>query len=140
MKQTFLALALLSIPFILLFIISVTQNVPQPGVVSVYGFSFFGGFIGTIIMGQTFKTLPFIVWMHITNPGKLPEIMPKDLFNERCVKGQMFLYLSGYLLFLSGLLTKQLLFLYSGSCLMTIAAAWYLVHVLFIIKKFSRND
>ncbi len=139
MKQTFLALSLLSIPFILLFVISLSNGNIAPNLATAYGFSFFGGFISTIIMGQTFKTLPFIVWMHITRPDQLPELMPKDLFREHWVKGQMIFYLPGILIFLSGILWKQSCLLYTGAGFMTIAAVWYLLHVLLIIKKLRRH-
>jgi uncharacterized membrane protein len=139
MKQTFVALLLLSLPFMLLAIIGVLKNSLQPNLVVAYGFSFLGGFISTIIMGQTFKTLPFIVWMHITRQDKLPELMPKDLYHESWVKVQMLMYLPGFLLFLSGILFKQLFLLYAGAGLMTVAAALYFVHVLLVIKNLQRD-
>lgn len=134
MKQTLLALALLSLPFLIAFLL-LTQTPIQPQTAMAYGFAFFGGFISVIIMGQTFKTLPFIVWMHITRQDLLPEIFPKDLFNERAVQIQMLLYLPGFLLFLTGIFTRQIILLYAGSGLMTIAACWYCIHVFYVIHK-----
>jgi len=135
MKQTFLALLLLSVPFLLLLAILFLKEDIAPNVATAYGFSFFAGIISVIIMGQTFKTLPFIVWMHIAEPDNLPELLPKDLFHETWVKWQMLIYLPGFLSFLSGILFKQLSLLYVGSGLMTIAAVWYCLHVCLIIKK-----
>ncbi|HRO41572.1 MAG TPA: hypothetical protein PL009_01965 [Flavipsychrobacter sp.] len=135
MKQTFLALFLLSIPFLLLLFILFAGNKIPVQVFTAYGFAYFFGFISVIIMAQTFKTLPFIVWMHIQKPNQLPELMPKDLFNERWVKWQMLLYLPGFLLFLAGILLQHVLLLYSGSVLMIVAAAFYCFHVFRMLLK-----
>jgi hypothetical protein len=139
MKQTFIALFLVSLPFVLLLLMLMATGETAPNIVTAYGFTFFGGFISTIIMGQTFKTLPFIVWMHITKPSTLPQVMPKDLFNEKWVKGQMFVFLPGYLIFLGGVLLKLILLIYSGAALMVIASAWYFIHVVQIIKKLKNG-
>lgn len=139
MKQTFIALILLSLPFILLICVEIAKGGMPVNLVTAYGFSFFGGFISTIILGQTFKTLPFIVWMHITRTDQLPELMPKDLFNESWVKGQMMLYLPGFLMFLAGILIKSVALLYAGAAITVVASGWYLVHVLFIVKRQKRK-
>jgi hypothetical protein len=135
MKQTFLALLLMLLPFLLLVIILASGNSLPPNFTSAYGFAFFGGFVSVLIMGQTFKTLPFIIWMHLTRPDKLPDLLPKDLFNERWVKGQMFIYLPGFLLFLTGLLLQFISLIYAGSVLMATGAGWYLLHVLLLVSK-----
>ena len=135
MKQTFVALFLIIVPFALLAIQFIAGRHVAPNIVVAYGISFFAGFISTMIMGQTFKTLPFIVWMHITRPDKLPELLPKDLFKERLVKWQMIIFLLGYLFLLSGILTTTVWANYTGAILMTIAAVIYFLHVLFVIRK-----
>lgn len=135
MKQTFIALLLISVPFVLLLLILLIRPEVNPEFITAFGFAFFGGFISTLIMGQTFKTLPFIVWMHITQPHTLPELMPKDLFNEKWVKGQMLVFLPGYMLFLTGILLRQALLIHAGAIVMIISSAWYFLHVVLIIKK-----
>lgn len=138
MKQTFVALVCMSFPFLLLLAVLYIKDDVAYNITTAYGFSFFAGFISTIIMGQTFKTLPFIVWMHITHPNALPEFLPKDLFKESWVKWQMFLYLPGFLSFLTGILVKQEVFIYAGATLMIIASAWYCLHVILIVNKLKR--
>lgn len=135
MKQTMLSLALTSIPFLLLFVAFFVNNKTSIPVVLAYGFSFFGGFISTIIMGQTFKTLPYIVWMHLNKPDKLPDILPKDLYRERWVKWQMRLYLPGFLTFLTGIITQYGALLYLGGALMFLAACLYCLHVFLILNR-----
>ena len=135
MKQTMLSLVLTSIPFLLLFVAFFVSNKTSIPVVLAYGFSFFGGFISTIIMGQTFKTLPYIVWMHLNKPDKLPDILPKDLYRERWVKWQMRLYLPGFLTFLTGIITQYGALLYLGGALMFLAACLYCLHVFLILNR-----
>lgn len=135
MKQTLLALGLLSVPFVLLLTLLLVRADMPVHFFTAYVFAFFFGFISVIIMGQTFKTLPFIVWMHIQKPDQLPERMPKDLFNEHWVKWQMFFYLPGFLSFLLGCLLTSVALMYAGSALMIFASGWYCLHVFFIISK-----
>lgn len=140
MKQTILALVLIAIPFILLFWQLLMDSPIPPNIITAYGFAFFAGFISAIIMGQTFKTLPFIVWMHITRKDKLPEILPKDLYHEGWVKWQMIFFLIGYLSFLAGILAKLITSIYAGAILMAIAAIIYCSHSLFIILKLVPDE
>jgi hypothetical protein len=135
MKQTFLALLLTVVPFVLLSIILASGNSLPPNFISAYGFAFFGGFISVLIMGQTFKTLPFIIWMHLTRPDKLPELLPKDLFNEGWVKAQMFIYLPGFLLLFTGILLQKVSLVYTGGGLMAIGSGLYLLHILLLVNK-----
>lgn len=139
MKQTMLALVLIALPFGLLLWQLLTKQTIPPNITSAYGFAFFGGFISTIILGQTFKTLPFIVWMHITRIDKLPEILPKDLFNEKWVSVQMVIFLIAYLLFLIALLMKMIVVLYVGAILMVISALIYFTHSLSIVLKLVKK-
>jgi hypothetical protein len=107
--------------------------------ITAYGYSFFGGFITTLIMGQTFKTLPFIIWMHLTRPDRLPELQPKDLYKENLVLLQTAIYLPGFLLFLSGILLPLKYFMYAGSIMMIIASVIYFVHVLYVVYQLKNE-
>jgi hypothetical protein len=138
MKQTFIALGVISLPFVLLLAAVLYTHEAPVSLISAYGYSFFGGFITTLIMGQTFKTLPFIVWMHMAKPGMLAEIQPKDLYKERLVVLQMALYLPGFLLFLTGILLQSKLFMYPGSVLMIMGALLYCSHVLYVVNKIRK--
>jgi len=135
MKHTFLALLLISVPFVLAAIQVFSMKALSPAITVSYGFAFIFGFTSVLIMGQTFKTLPFIVWMHITKKNAIPELLPKDLYNDTRVKWQMVLYFPGFLFFLLGILLKTGWLLNTGGLIMTIAAGWYLVEVLLMINK-----
>lgn len=137
MKQTFIAIGFMVVAVALLLI---ATNAPVPTNISTaFGFSFFAGLVSIIIMGQTFKTLPFIVWMHITKPDKLPEIMPKDLYSEKIVWLQMLAYLPGILIFLSGIVLKNNTALYTGAILMLSGCIVYMGHVVSIVYKLKQK-
>jgi hypothetical protein len=138
MKQSFIALGAISLPFVLLMVAVLCYHEAPVSMVTAYGYSFFGGFITTLIMGQTFKTLPFIVWMHITKPDRLADLQPKNLYNEQLVVVQMALYLPGFLLFLTGILLESPYLLYPGSTLMVVASILYCGHVLYVINQLRK--
>ncbi len=135
MRFSILAIGMLAVPFLFLLILYLSDNPVSVKLFNAVLFSFWGGFLSLLIMGQTFKTLPFIVWMHMNKPGELPELLPKDLYREKWLREMMLFYLTGFVLFLSGILMSSLPLLYIGSVLMSIAALAYLIYVSSIIKK-----
>ena len=135
MRQTFIAIGFILVALVLFFIIIWMGVGVQPHITTVFGLAFFCGLVTIIIMGQTFKTLPFIIWMHITKPNSLPELMPKDLFHEKWVNIQLWVYLPGLLLLLTGLACNLTITLHTGAILMLIAAIIYTVHVLYVAGK-----
>ncbi|MEO6520610.1 MAG: hypothetical protein ABIN91_02965 [Mucilaginibacter sp.] len=138
MKMTIIAISGIAAPFILLIIAVFFYHSTPASVIVAYGYSFFAGFITTLIMGQTFKTLPFIVWMHLNKPNTIAELQPKDLYEEQLVALQMYLYLPGFLLFLAGILLKNQWVMYPGCVLMTTASLMYCGHVFHIVNKLRK--
>lgn len=109
MKITMMAILLLGLPLGLLFILAAFTDPGSAYEVSfslAYGASILGGFITAIILGQTFKTLPFIVWMHRYKKliGKTKTPLPRELYNDRWVTLQFYCYLGGYFLLLTGII------------------------------------
>lgn len=139
MKQTFLAIILLVLPLVFLVLSWLAGRESAPQMLLAFGVAFLFGFISTIIMGQTFKTLPFIVWMHLARHDQIPELMPKDLFKEGLVRWQMLLYLLGFLVFMGGILYNFIPVLYFGAAFMSIAAILYLCHVVYVIAKLRKH-
>ena len=92
-----------------------------------YGFTIFFGWLTAIILGMTFKTLPFIAWnkvyQHRSAQGKTPD--PKDLFNAKIFAAMAMIYLTGFLLFLGGMLFSNELALKSAAILLLGAAVLY---------------
>lgn len=140
MRQTFIAIAFVLVAIILLLLAMWSGTGMQPRISTAFGFGFFGGLVSIIIMGQTFKTLPFIVWMHITKPNTLPELMPKDLFKEHWVNLQLWVYLPGLLLLLAGLISQQQILVYTGSVLMLVASIIYATHSGYVVAQLKNKQ
>lgn len=138
MKMTSVAIATIALPFLLAMAALFWFKATPVNVISAYGYAFFAGFITILIMGQTFKTLPFIIWMHLNKPDKIADLQPKDLYEEKLVRVQLYQYLAGFLLFLSGILLKSQWLMYPGSALMTSAALLYAGHVFYMVNKLRK--
>ncbi len=130
MKVSLLAVALLLVPSaVLLVLIAVLLSTrgEQATVVLLYGFTIFFGWLTAIILGMTFKTLPFIVWnkvyRHRASMGKMPG--PKDIFSHPVYKAMAVAYLAGFLLFAFGILLASTPLLNTGAMALLAAAALY---------------
>jgi len=139
MKISLLSVFMLLLPVMLLFaIIGVLLNAQgeKINLVLSYGFLIFFGWLTAIILGMTFKTLPFIVWNkvyhHRSSAGKTPT--PKDLFNHPAFNVMSVAYLLGFALFVSGILLGQQLVLKTGAGLLIITAVLYTWNVLKVIN------
>lgn len=134
LKQTFVALGLLLLPLGLVLVVS--SDVPLPAaflssLYLVYGLSVFLGFVTALILGQTFKTLPFIVWMHAYEDlvGRYKTPLPKDMYNHTLLKAQNITYLVGFLGLVAGVLLREPGVLLAGALFFTLAAVLYTVNV-----------
>jgi hypothetical protein len=80
-----------------------------------------------MILGMTFKTLPFIIWNKVyhyqAGLGKTPN--PKDLFSNILFKSMAVVYLFGFILFVVGVLFANTLLLKSASVFLLITALLY---------------
>jgi len=94
---------------------------------------FFMGFITMLILGQTFKTLPFIVWLHKYKDSKNRKVLPKDLYSDRLLTFQMLFFLIGFIVFLMGLVFSFTLLLYLGACMFVVTAILYCTNITKII-------
>ncbi|PRY01223.1 hypothetical protein CLV24_1493 [Pontibacter ummariensis] len=144
MKQTFVALGLLALPLALLFLITSRLELPQAllsSVYLVYGVSVFLGFISALILGQTFKTLPFIVWMHAyeNHVGRFKTPLPKDLYSEQLLRWQNVFYLLGLALLLTGVLLKAQVLILSGAIGFTLASLLYTANVFQLLLHKAQN-
>lgn len=123
----FLILGLFSLPMVL--------NQPSGHWISTYGVWIFLGWLSGIILGMTFKTLPFIIWnlkyKDINGMGKIP--MPKDLYNQKLLKVQYYLFLSSMLILSLGTIGKIKLLIVIASILWVALASLYLINVAKII-------
>lgn len=131
MKISLLSVAMLFLPMItLLAVIYFISQDSKSNLILLYGFCIFFGWITAIIMGMTFKTLPFIVWnkvYHTRAIGKTPS--PKELFSEPLFRIMAVFYLLGFFLFLSGIIFLNDMLLKSGAVSLLASAIVYVWNV-----------
>lgn len=136
MKTALLSVAQMLLPiFIMLYALLFMPTTSSTKVATLYGFCIFFGWLTAIIIGMTFKTLPFIVWnvayYKKAHKGKTPA--PKDLFKEGIYKAMLVLYLAGFLIFALGLIITQLQLLKIGAGALIVSAALYVANVGIVI-------
>ncbi len=128
-----LATAILIIPFIIYYhlkgdTISVRYSL-------VYGILLFIGWITALIIGQTFKTLPFIVWVkhyeHLTGKVKTP--MPADIFSNTLLKIQLIGFIIFCVTFIPGCFFVLPGLMYAGLVSLLITALAYLANVFIVL-------
>lgn len=133
MKVSLLSIAMLMLPlvFLLLFMVGLFYSGGQNELVLLYGFGIFFGWLTALILGMTFKTLPFIVWNKVyhlrSGKGKTPN--PKELFSEAQFKWMAISYLAGFLVFALGLFLQASLLLNAGALLLLLAAFLYNLNI-----------
>src|SRR5690606_23812868 len=139
MKLSLLSVALLLLPAaVLLAVLAAlwTGAGERADLVLLYGFSIFFGWLTAIILGMTFKTLPFIVWnkvyRHRAALGRMPN--PKDLFKSGLYKAMAGCYLAGFALFACGIMLPSLLLLEGGALLLLATASLYAWNVLWLMN------
>lgn len=136
MKLSLLSVAFLILPLLcLLLVIAFMSKNQQAGTILLYGFCIFFGWLTAIILAMTFKTLPFIVWNKVYHDkaakGKTPT--PKELFSEKLFKGMKIFYLSGFALFILGIIMLNNILLIAGAAALLLAALSYAGNVARII-------
>lgn len=102
---------------------------------NLYGSLLFMGWITALILGQTFKTLPFIAWVkhyqHLA--GKTPTPLPAKLFSNRTLKGQLLAFTSFILCFYTGLIIGSEILLKAGLVCFLLTTLLYIANVLIVI-------
>ncbi len=144
MKVSLVAIGLMILPFVLLTLLAfLNENSPIVVPLSMaYGISIIGGFITAIILGQTFKTLPFIVWMNRYKKliGKMKTPLPKELYMEKWVTYQFYCYVAGILLTLAGVILKFTSLIIAGSIGLVLTAICYNINVFFAITHKVKEE
>lgn len=134
MKLTFISLLIMLFTLIIIGILTGFHwfKIPTMSIVLMYGSSIIIGFISTIILGQIYKTLPFIVWLKVYQPyvGKFKTPLPRELYSEKWMKIQMYVYLIGLAIFVNGIIFQQLIIIKIGISLLIITASINLINVI----------
>lgn len=135
MKVSLLSVLMMLLPLIFLVIIIVLLLVSSSeniNLIIAYGFIIFFGWITAIILGMTFKTLPFIVWNKVyhklAGKGKVPN--PKDMFSNRLFRWMGIAYLFGFTLFTTGIFLRYAMVLESATILLVLTSFLYNLNVI----------
>ncbi|MFN3404626.1 MAG: hypothetical protein ACK40G_11060 [Cytophagaceae bacterium] len=85
------------LPIALVFPLKLFTNIQVMQLAVVYGLLILLGFSGALILGQSLKIFPFILWMHIHQrySGKKKIPLPKELVSEKVTSVIMVLFLFG---------------------------------------------
>ena len=107
----------------------------------IYGIILLMGWITSLILGQTFKTLPFIVWVrhyeHLSGKVKTP--MPSDLYKNSLLRIQSLAFAVFCVSFIFGCLVDSALLIRIGSVALLLTAATYLINVFIMILHKTRT-
>ncbi len=138
MKHTVISLLLLIAPVLISIFLLLKFNVEQTllmRITTLYGFSIIFGFITSLILGQTYKTLPFIIWLekYKKHVGKAKTPMPKDLYSETLAEYQMYFYLGAIGVLTVALLSNIALLIKIGSYLLLATSIIYNINLFKIV-------
>lgn len=144
MKQTAFSFLILVVPFFLIFSLlfnfKFLQNLTLPLSVA-YGGAIVIGFITSLVMGQTYKTLPFIVWLKVYRGriGKVVLPLPKDLYSEKIAIAQLWFFAIGFVLLLIGISASIITILLLGAIVLLLSATLYNFNLFKIIFHKPKN-
>ena len=134
MRQSVLAFLIWLLPLATALLYLRPESFTTPLAIA-YGSALFLGFFTSLIMGQTYKTLPFIVWLKIyrgrVGKGKTP--MPKDLYSEKAAHIQFWLFLAGFLALMAGILLQHTAVITAAGTALFAATAFYNYNIFKIV-------
>lgn len=144
MKQSVLSFAILVIPLFLIFLVLFNFNFLKTLTLPLsiaYGSAIILGFITSLVMGQTYKTLPFIVWLKVYKGrvGKVILPLPKDLYSEKVALAQTWLFATGFGVLLTGISTTTEKLIMAGGTALLLSVILYNFNLLKIVFHKSKN-
>jgi len=101
----------------------------------VFGFTLLMGFFTSLILGQMYKTLPFIVWLvkYQDKVGKFKTPLPADLYSEKVANIHYFSFIIGSFLAIIGILLSIKLIIEIAALAYFVTALLYLFNTMKII-------
>ena len=137
LKYTVIAISLLVLPLLLAVVLLIdgATSALIVRVTSIYGFSIIFGIISMLIFGQTYKTLPFIIWLdrYQSFVGKYKTPLPRELYSEKLATYQFYTYLLASLLIATGIILKIYWILLIGGILLLLVALSNLANIIKMI-------
>lgn len=138
-KHTFLAFLSLGIALALIPVVFYANNGKW---VILYGLFVFIGWISSIILGMTFKTLPFIVWNNTYRMlnGKMKIPLPKDLLWGKLLQWQFWFFVSALYVIALSLIFENHFFLQLGLGILFITGFLYVINTFKVVThRKSKN-
>ena len=107
-----------------------------------YGMLIVLGFLTALVLGQTYKTLPFIIWLqkYQSKVGKIKVPLPQELYSEKIAGYHYYSFVLGIAVLILGILISQLIVIQTGAVLMIITAVLYNYNVFKIILHKEKKD
>lgn len=138
MRHSMLAFLMLIVPVILGIFLSSGAGKGSSYInmaVMIYGFSAFFAFFSNLILGQAYKTLPFIVWLHRYKHlvGKEKTPFPRELYNERVADYQFYTFNLMIMFFMVGIVSGYSLIIKISAVLMVLSAIFFNFNIIKII-------
>lgn len=129
MRLTFISFLFLIIAILLIPVILLAENYHYA---ILYGTLLFMGWITGIVLGKTFKTLPFIVWnghyKKLSGKAKVP--LPKQLYSEALIMWQFCFFIAAILSLAVGILLGEIVVIRVAAILWLIVASLYVFNVM----------
>jgi len=135
-----LAVALLVLPFILYY--HIKNDSFSVNLSTLYGSLVFIGWISLLILGQTFKTLPFIIWIkHYEKlTGKVKTPLPADLINTSLLWVQTIAFLLFLLSFLAGFFLNSFTLKAISAYSLLVTAFSYFSHLILLFLHKTKTE
>lgn len=111
------------------------MGVFQTRVEIAYGILIVLGFLTALVLGQTYKTLPFIIWLqkYQSKVGKSKVPLPQELYSEKIAGYHLYTFLIGITSLLIGILVAEVIVIRLGAVFIIITAVLYNYNVFKII-------
>jgi len=108
----------------------------------VYGISLIFGFLTALILGQMYKTLPFIVWLKLYQDkvGKFKTPLPADMHSQKAADAHYYTYLTGYVLLILGVILSVALVIQIAAVLMLLTALLYAYNVFLVLFHKEKTE
>ncbi len=148
MKHTMISILSIVLPVMISLIIMMSSKLEYAFLMratTLYGFTIIFGLITTLILGQTYKTLPFVVWLdkYTEWVGKTKTPLPRELYSEKIAGAHFYIYLLFIITMVLGLVLDQIFLIRIGSYLLLLVAILYNMNVFKMIfhkTKILKND
>ena len=138
MKLSATAFILLAVSLVMGFAILIGPNflgAMQTRFEIAYGILIVLGFLTALVLGQTYKTLPFIIWLqkYQSKVGKIKVPLPHELYSEKVAVYHFYTFLIAIIVLIVGIVAGIVLIVKIGAVFMIITAALYNYNVFKIV-------